>query len=72
MVTVHFRLTDAEPLQLGMDQPQPLHVILNRCRAELDEEFGSVIVICRGKVLRHSDPVNPGDTLEVFPAISGG
>lgn len=72
MVTVHFKLTDAEPVTLSISAPVELHSILEMCRAELNEEFGSVMVFRNSKIITDDDLVSPSDTLEVFPAISGG
>ena len=72
MVTVLFRLSDTEPLRLDIAQPTPLTTVLESCERMLNEEIGSVIVIRGGKIVQLHEPVAPGDTLELFPAISGG
>lgn len=72
MVTVNFKLSDTAPVILEITGPVALVEILEMCRARLDEDFGSVIAIRQGKVLAGHNHIGPDDTIDVFPAISGG
>ena len=72
MVTLCFKLTDTAPVTVELSQPAPLSEVLDMCRARLGEEFGSVIAFRQGKKLPPTGLVDPGDTVDLYPAISGG
>lgn len=72
MVTVRFKLADTDQIQLTTNNPESLEAILKRCNESLEEPLGSVIVIRDGKVVPGQNLVEPGDILDVYPAISGG
>lgn len=72
MVTVNFKLADQGPVHLDIDWPEKLETILSLYTAGRCEKLGSVIVIRSGKVFNKKDLVGPNDTLDVYPAISGG
>lgn len=72
MVVVRFKLADIGPIHLDIGQPEKLKKILQLCSDKHGESIGSVIVIRSGKVCGKLELIEPNDTLEVYPAISGG
>lgn len=72
MVTLHFRLSDRDTIELAVDQPEELRVILSRCDDQSGEKIGDVIAIRDGRVVPLHGLVRDGDVIELFPAISGG
>jgi len=72
MVTLHFRLSDRNPIELDIDEPAELEEILSRCVDRTGGEVGEVIAIRSGRVVPLDGLVRDGDVIELFPALSGG
>lgn len=72
MVTVTFKLTDAGSVQLEVSEPQTLENLLNKCTKIVDINLGGFIAVRNGTVITAETPIENGDTIDIFPAISGG
>ncbi len=72
MVTVTFKLSDADPVSLELKQPEPLNSVLTRAAQQAGVELGGFIAVKNDKVIRAGDLVGIEDEIDVFPAISGG
>lgn len=72
MVVVTFKLSELGRVELTLAGPERWEAVLKRCSAQSDIDPGSVISVRGGTVLRQDDLVKDGDSVDVFPAISGG
>lgn len=72
MVTVNFKLTDIGRIEIALVRRETLATVLQQCRRQSGIELGGIIAVRCGKVMTKSDPVQDGDEIDVFPAISGG
>jgi molybdopterin converting factor small subunit len=72
MVKVCFRLTEAGEVKVDIDGPKTLDWVLNESAAKAGLELGGVIAIRNGKVIQTETLIDDGDTIDVFPALSGG
>lgn len=72
MVDVNFKLTDFGKIEVSLEKPESLATVLQQCIAQTGIELGGIIAIREGKVLKKTDLVEDQDTIDVFPAISGG
>lgn len=72
MVTVTFRLSEAGTIKLKLTEPQPLETVLKKCAETANIELGGFIAIRDGKVITAETLVAENDTIDVFPALSGG
>jgi len=72
MVTIRFKLSEAEPVRLELDRPVELEKVLPRAAALANVELGGYIAIRNGEVITSAGTVGPDDVIEVFPALSGG
>lgn len=72
MVTVHLKYTDVGTVEIPLNSPKILNLILEECTKMTGIEFGGVIAVCNGKVIQPTDSVKDGDIVKVFPALSGG
>ena len=72
MVTLHFKLSERDSIEMSIDQPEELGVILDRCVDQTGAAIGDVIAIRNGRVVPLRDLVRDGDVIELFPALSGG
>jgi len=72
MVRVTFKLTDAETVELHLDEPQHFAAVLKESAEKAGVEIGGVIAVCRGKVISLDEVIDINDSIDVFPAISGG
>lgn len=72
MVTLRFKLSELDTVQLSIDQPVEFSKVLELCSEKTATNLGSVIAVRNGKVLNLQDIINLEDVVDVFPAISGG
>jgi sulfur carrier protein ThiS len=72
MVTVCFRLTDTGEMEIDVAGSKTFEWVLNTCATQARVKFGGVIAIRNGKVITAETLIHDGDTIEVFPALSGG
>jgi len=72
VVTVTFKLSEAPPVSLTIDQPQPLQSVLDAAARQAGVDLGGFIAVCNGRVITGQELVAEDDSVEVFPAISGG
>lgn len=72
MVVINFKLSDTGRLEVAIDKPELLEIVLERCSAQANIDLGGYIAVRRGKVLTASTAIEDGDEIDVFPAISGG
>lgn len=72
MVTVTFKLSEAGSVSLTIDKPQPLQAVLDEAALQAGIELGGFIAVCNGRVITGDNLVAENDTVDVFPAISGG
>lgn len=72
MVTVHLKYTEIGAVEIPLNCPKSLNSILKECTKMTGIAFGGVIAVCNGKVIQPTDFVEDGDTIKVFPALSGG
>ena len=72
MVSVNFKLFDLGRIEVCIERPEPLGTVLQRCVATADIELGAIIAIRGGVVIQGSQLVEDGDSIDIFPAISGG
>lgn len=72
MVTVTFKLSEAAPVSLTIDTPQPLQSVLEEAARKADIVLGGFIAVCNGRVITGEELVSEDDAVDVFPAISGG
>lgn len=72
MVTIRFKLSEAEPVRLELDGPVELEKVLPRAAALANVELGGYIAIRDGEVITSASTVGSDDVIEVFPALSGG
>lgn len=72
MVTVTFKLSEAGSVSLTIDKPQPLQAVLDEAALQGGIELGGFIAVCNGRVITGDNLVAENDTVDVFPAISGG
>ncbi|MBM9602619.1 MoaD/ThiS family protein [Desulfopila inferna] len=72
MVTVIFKLSAAGVVELKLTQPQSLETVLQKCAETAKIELGGFIAIRNGKVITAETLVTENDTIDVFPALSGG
>lgn len=72
MVTVCFRLTDTGEVEVEAAGAKTLEWILKKSAAQAGIEVGGVIAVRNGKVINAETLIDDGDTIDVFPALSGG
>ena len=72
MVTLYFKLSDRAAIQIPVRQPETLGDLLERVSQETGTELGSYIAVRQGKVMARHQIVEDQDSIEIFPAISGG
>lgn len=72
MITVTFKLSEAAPVSLAVSEPQPLRSVLEQAARHAGIELGGYIAVCNGRVITGEELVAGDDSVEVFPAISGG
>lgn len=72
MVKVIFKLSEVDPVELKIHQPQPLQALLEKCSSRAGISLGGYIAVRNGKVVAADKMVDNNDIIEVFPALSGG
>ncbi len=72
MVTIRFKLSEAEPVRLEVDMPARLEEVLPQAAAQANVELGGYIAIRNGEVITSDHLVESTDVIDVFPALSGG
>ena len=72
MVKVCFRLTEAGEVKVDINEPKTLEWVLKNSAAQAGVELGGVIAIRNGKVIQSETLIDDGDTIDIFPALSGG
>lgn len=72
MVTISFKLSEIGEIQLSIDSPESLDHILQQCMQLKDFELGGYIAVRAGKVIGANDSIENGDSVDIYPAISGG
>lgn len=72
MVTVHFKLSNQNSVQLDIAVPATFDKVLELCAAVTGMAIGSVIAVRDGRVLSLHEMVTVADVIDVYPAISGG
>lgn len=65
-------MTDTQPVSISLNTAEPLSLVLQKCSKLAGIELGGVIIVRDGKVMSRDEYVNVNDTIDVFPAISGG
>lgn len=72
MVTLCFRLTEAGKTEVDIPEPQQLDVVVQKGAVQAGIEVGDYLAVRDGNVIKGDTLVNEDDTVEIFPAISGG
>ena len=72
MVKVCFRLTDIGEVEVETGGSQTFDWVLKTSAAQAGVDVGGVIAIRDGKVITAETLIHDGDTIDVFPALSGG
>jgi molybdopterin converting factor small subunit len=72
MVTVNFRLTAVGRVELDIATPLEFAALLKLCGNQAGYSPGDCIGVKNGQVLRGGDIIVDGDTVDIFPALSGG
>ncbi len=72
MVTVHFKLSNQNSVQLDIAVPAKFDKVLELCAVATGTAIGSVIAVRDGRVLSLHEMVTVADVIDVYPAISGG
>lgn len=69
MVIFVFKMCERGRVELEIQQPEPLSVLLGRLE---NVQVEGLIAIRAGKVLSADTLVADGDSVDLFPAIAGG
>jgi sulfur carrier protein ThiS len=72
MVTINFKLTDADKVILNINSPEKLNKLLQIAARKAGVELGAFIAVRNGKIITEKHWVEACDEINVFPAISGG
>lgn len=72
MVRLCFRLTEAGNVEVEISEPQQLDVVLHKGAVQAGIEVGDYLAVRDGNVIKGDSVVREGDTIDIFPAISGG
>ena len=72
MVTLHFKLSSLGSVQLDIAAPVTFKEVLEECALMRGSEIGAVIAVKNGRVVGLQDRVDSGDSIDVYPALSGG
>lgn len=59
-------------MQLDIAAPATFKKVLDQCALKNGHEIGAVIAVKNGQVLSLQDTVSSGDSIDVYPALSGG
>lgn len=72
MVRVHFRLTDAGPVDIPLAGSLPFAEVLALAIGKSGYRPGGYIAVRAGRVIGAADLVEDGEHIDIFPALSGG
>lgn len=72
MVTFRFKLSDRADLEIPLSGPENLGDLLDRVSRDTGMKLGGVIAVRQGKVVAGHQAVEDQDSIEIYPAISGG
>jgi len=72
LVTIRFKLSDRDDIEIPLPEPENLGDLLDRVSRETGTELGGYIAVRQGKVIAAHTAVEDQDVIEIFPAISGG
>lgn len=72
MVTLHFKLSTLGSVQLDIAAPTTFTEVLEQCALISGIEIGAVIAVKDGQVVGLRDTVSSGDSIDIYPALSGG
>ena len=72
MVKVCFRLTDTGEVEVDIAGSKTFEWVLKKSAAQAGLNYGGIIAVRNGKVITAETLIHDGDTIDVFPALSGG
>ena len=72
MVVFNFKLTERGTVNLPLSRPERLDTVLQQYAAGEGIDLGGYIAVREGRVITGKNLIDDGDTIEIFPAISGG
>ena len=72
MVTLIFKLLERDKEHLSLSKPEKFDTVLSRCSAGEELLRGGYIAVREGKVITGKSLIEDGDTIHIFPPLSGG
>lgn len=72
MVSFDFKLTEGGKVNFPLLSPEKLDTVVKQCAAGEGLSLGGYIAVRNGKVINGDTMVTAGDSVDIFPAISGG
>ena len=72
MVSFDFKLTEGGKVDFPLSAPEKLDTVVKQCAAGEGLSLGGYIAVRNGKVITGDTLVAAGDSVDIFPAISGG
>ena len=72
MVKLSFKMSDVGTVELHLQQPLGFSQVLEQCSRMAGTKIGGVIAVRNGRVISLSDTIGIHDSIDIFPALSGG
>ena len=72
MVTVNFKLMDIGTITVDIHKPEPMAKVLQLCGTTPSVDFATIIAVRNSRIVKRDEMVEDGDSIDIFPAISGG
>jgi len=63
---------DIGTINVDIHKPEPMAKVLQMCGTQPSVDFATIMAVRNSTIVKRDDLVEDGDSIDIFPAISGG